>query len=175
MKQISRIAFLFTILMVAALLILISGYKKNDYKGWFTEKSEKMQKWIIWFILIRNNRKSNSAYSTPSSSDTHSLFHLVRERMTAKTRGLSEWSYRLYWIRQQCIHEEKHISLLLLYHFCSISLSPSISLLHYLLTLVLLLCQRFHSISEHSLPSLITLLLLSVIVCPHNYFFEQKR
>ena len=33
MKQISRIAFLFTILMVAALLILISGYKKNDYKG----------------------------------------------------------------------------------------------------------------------------------------------
>ena len=33
MKQISRIAFLFTILMVAALLILIFGYKKNDYKG----------------------------------------------------------------------------------------------------------------------------------------------
>ncbi|MBQ8950826.1 MAG: HAMP domain-containing histidine kinase [Eubacterium sp.] len=33
MKQISRIALLFTILMVGTLLLLIFGYKKNDYRG----------------------------------------------------------------------------------------------------------------------------------------------
>ena len=33
MNQISRITFAYTLLMIAALLFIIHGYRKNDYKG----------------------------------------------------------------------------------------------------------------------------------------------